>query len=156
MAETGGSAALTALLKDEEARLHGLETKLAASQARRPPPKRATDVVRLARAFAREPAELLGLDRDTTRATLVAMLEPMRLTPGTDGPADFYEVTAKYKSRPSKGMAGKYSARLVAGAISALKQSILWRSRRTSRRCGGMSCSEEFVRVREPRLLLES
>lgn len=93
VADSGGSPALTTRLKDEEA-------KLAASQARRAPPKRSPDVIRAARAFAREAAELLGRDRDTTRAALVALLEPMRLTPRTEGAAEFYEVAARIKGHP--------------------------------------------------------
>ena len=47
-----------------------------------------------ARAVLRNAAELLGRERTTTRAALVAMLEPMKLTPANGG-GPFYEVEAK-------------------------------------------------------------
>jgi site-specific DNA recombinase len=96
IADAGSSPALAARLKDEEAKLEGLRAKLADSQTRqnRPSP---TSGAQAAREWLRAAGRLLGQDRDTTRAALVAMLEPVKLTPGSDGTLEFYEAEAKIK-----------------------------------------------------------
>jgi hypothetical protein len=57
-----------------------------------------------ARNVLRNAAELLGRERTTTRAALVAMLEPMKLTPATEAGGPFYEVEAKIKIPANQGV----------------------------------------------------
>lgn len=98
IADAGGSPALTSRLKDEEEKLAVLRRQVQATSRRAAARRPMNEGMEAARAVLRSAAELLGRERTTTRAALVAMLEPMKLTPTSDaagGP--FYEVEAKVK-----------------------------------------------------------
>ncbi len=95
--DAGGSPALTARLKDEEAKLESLKGRVVAGQEERRGQSQPKDATGVARALLREAAQLLGKDRDTTRTALVAMLEPAKLTPANEGAVDFYEVSGAIK-----------------------------------------------------------
>jgi site-specific DNA recombinase len=97
IADAGGSPALTFRLKTEEAKLESLRNESQAAAERtggRRPPSQAMDA---ARAALRGACELLGRERDSTRAALVAMLEPMKLTPAKEAAGAFYDVEARIK-----------------------------------------------------------
>jgi site-specific DNA recombinase len=104
IADAGASPALTARLRDEEAKLEGLRRQLHAGQRRAGARRPLKDGMDAARAVLRNAADLLGRERASTRAALVAMLEPMKLTPSNDAGGPFYEVEAKIKIPANQGV----------------------------------------------------
>jgi site-specific DNA recombinase len=103
IADAGGSPALMARLKDEEAKLEALKRQVA-EVSTRAAGRRPKDSAAVARAMLRDCAELLGHDRNTTRAALVGMLEPMNLKPSTEAGVTFYEVDARMKIPANQGV----------------------------------------------------
>jgi hypothetical protein len=103
IADAGGSPALTARLKDDELKLEALRTKVAVTQARRSR-SRPKDGMQVARALLTEAAQLIGKDRETTRGALVAMLDPMKLTPANEGTVAFYDAEGMIKIPANQGV----------------------------------------------------
>lgn len=104
IADAGGSPALGARLKDDEAKLEALKRQVSAAKKRTRPHLRAQEVMEAARAALLDAVELLGRERSTTRAALVAMLEPMKLTPRREAGGPFYEAEARIKIPANQGV----------------------------------------------------